>query len=211
MIKEGDEGRIVRGIVRSLLLLSFVLSSTAVVFAEDPSSVNPLINKYKQLRQLEDKDSLSALYDKLSKQDRVNYRPRSMLSLVVDGRDPNHALSYLKKLSTLVNRKNVKIGSVLIIGESYADKKAKEQNLAKYLVDQRSKNTPSQRYERALKTNDLPLSKPLLYAGVLSQLEITSSPTWIVRHAGRDYIFEGFKNPETFFNKKGEFTDVGKR
>ena len=40
---------------------------------------------------------------------------------------------------------------------------------------------------------------------VFQNLDVRYSPTWIVRHRGRDYIFEGFNDPSRWFSKQGEF------
>jgi hypothetical protein len=144
------------------------------------------------------------------------YAPKPVLSLVVNGTRQDHLVNALRKLSWLSQYRKVKIGSVLIAGRHSTDKNSR-QKVFSQIVGKDGKQIRQVNGSVAGKMVVGPQVYPYIEKVGLSQyeviesrkvidrLKITYSPTWIVRHLGRDYIFEGYKNPVVLFDKNGGF------
>lgn len=131
--------------------------------------------------------------------------PPSVLSLIVAGQDQEHISRHTRKLARLAEHRNVKIGNVMIVGMSGVGGgvTAERGRLG------RSGFVPSsawleQQYgqlaETGLKNYEVVLAERLF-----DRFDIRYSPTWVVRHLGRDYVFEGYSDPTRLFTKKGTF------
>lgn len=110
------------------------------------------------------------------------YLSHSIVSLVVSGKDEQHLSEVLSEIPKLKS-KGILVGDVMVIGKneqnSRLDKIADELNLG----------------QNSMEAADV----------VVKKYKISSSPTWIVRYRGRDYVFEGFKSPQALFTSQGEF------
>ena len=148
------------------------------------------------------------------------YAPKDTISLIVSGSDIGHVLEQVKKLELLVKHQNVRIGDVYVVGLGHirelADTVGKTKAKAvkdlspiqrkRILQQVRLNGTPLMLLEKNLKNIGLPYNQIEETNKIVDRLDITSSPTWVVRHHGRDYVFEGFSNPKGLFNSRGEFT-----
>ena len=139
-----------------------------------------------------------------------SYTPKSVLSLIVSGADTEHLSRHTRKLSWMAKHRNVKIGNVFIVGMS---------TIGASLSDEKGKKQRSRRSSKKVLPSKVWLEKhyaELSEAGLgnyemvqadrlFDRLDINFSPTWVVRHLGRDYLFEGYNDPVHVFTKKGEF------
>lgn len=141
----------------------------------------------------------------------TSYTPKSVLSLVVSAEDPNHAKRHLARLAWVAKHRKVKVGAVYVLG-LHNDYVAKPADPSR---DPRGRKTPVHIEEIGTATVG-PLYKHLLTAGVprynkllarkvFEDLDVRYSPTWVVRHRGRDYIFEGVSEPSKLFDRNGNF------
>ena len=138
---------------------------------------------------------------------RDKYAPKSVLSLIVSGSDAKHLKRHTAKLDWMVKHRNVKVGNVFIVGMS---------GVGGTLARARGRKKPSTRTlapgKAWLEHNYQQLSnigldnyEVVLNEKLFDRLDLHYSPTWVVRHLGRDYVFEGYTDPVHFFTKKGEF------
>jgi len=134
------------------------------------------------------------------------YRPKPVLSLIVSGKDSQHMGTHLEKLAWLKKHRNVQIGDVLIVGGF--DKLVKTQAPRKKELSNKKLGRGRVllgSYYKHLKNAGVPEQQMISAGKITKRLGIKNSPAWVVRHLGRDYIFEGFSNPVHLFNKYGEF------
>lgn len=141
----------------------------------------------------------------------ANYRPKPIVSLIVNGKDNRHALTALDKLIQLKERKNVKIGNVFVVGFSslkgiipegrQLPQGANAEALLQSLSHQGQRISITKRAADA----GVPHYELVRTEEVLDGLKVQNSPTWIVRHLGQDYIFEGFLDPSKLFSNDGSF------
>ncbi len=144
------------------------------------------------------------------------YAPKPVLSLIVNGKREDHLSNALRKLSWLAKHRDVKVGSVLIAGRHASDEKSRQRVLAQVMDKdgrQKQRVTDSVAGRMAVGPQVYPYIEEVGLSQyeviesrkVIERLNITYSPTWIVRHLGRDYIFEGYQNPIVLFDKNGGF------
>ncbi len=157
------------------------------------------------------------------------------LSLIVNAKDPQHLVQTIDKLRAVARLRHVNVGAVFLVGfdpkqvaenenqgyqpQGGAIRIHSDKELMKLLSDK----TFARKFfgildaQSAKPKRKIPLLQTLEDLGlkdesyqnardVIRALEITYSPTWVVRHQGRDYIFEGFQNPSDFFDAQGGFT-----
>lgn len=110
------------------------------------------------------------------------YVSHSVLSLVVNGKDEQHLSEALNEISKLKNR-GVLVGDVMIIGGP--------KDLNKLSALTKNAGLDSNLMENA--------------QAVVDKLEITNSPTWIVRYRGKDYVYEGLRSAQGLFTSQGQF------
>ncbi|MCB0325613.1 MAG: hypothetical protein KDD69_18655 [Bdellovibrionales bacterium] len=137
------------------------------------------------------------------------YLPPSTLSLVVDGSNRDHLKECFRQLAEMAQQRKVAVGNVYVVGVQGLQSSALQ-------VLKRSVSNGQAAPRRAVEAIHRTFYQPLEAAGlahyemvtadrVLGRWNLTYSPTWIVRHRGRDYVFEGFSNPNQLFNREGEF------
>lgn len=139
-------------------------------------------------------------------------RPPAVVSLVVSGESQQHVAEQLERLLRLKTQRNVKIGEVLITGTMgfpapvryRADNGKSAPDRISMTQSEVGVATVGPVY-RYLEKIGLPRYRPFEAQKIIERLKLQYSPTWIVRHLGRDYVFEGFEDPSAFFNRQGEF------
>jgi hypothetical protein len=150
-----------------------------------------------------------------------SYLPPSTLSLVLSGAEQKHLQKHLSSLVIINKKQKVKIGEVLVVGDVLAIEKLKASGQSKEVsqkfqqeLNNSEFRTIDELYEFIMlhgKYTKYPALVGLTHSEmkeakrVLDFYQIESSPTWIVRHLGRDYVFEGFEDPFSLFNNRGEF------
>lgn len=149
------------------------------------------------------------------------YVPKSVLSLIISGKDPKHLKKHLGKLAWLAKYRNIKVGNVLVVGDLDLLVKGGEGKEAAKWNETLQAALKNKKFRKNDQLTELvmmhgPFTKFLALAGmrhyefekadqILDRLKVSYSPTWIVRHLGRDYVFEGFSDPTHLFNTSGEF------
>lgn len=134
--------------------------------------------------------------------------PRTVVSVVVDGGDIRHVqevVSEAKKLSSKVPIRNLLLIQKLpttpkITAEKTQLNPAEQEALTKNMQQmQQTMNLVKElQLDQAQGANDLK---------VLDRLRISYSPTWVVRHKGRNYIYEGYQSIDKFFSNSGIFKE----
>ena len=133
------------------------------------------------------------------------------LSLVVTGEDPSHLRQNLEALLDLKETRRVRVGQVFIVGlttnafsggSSLDEAPVNKRQLLRYSAAAADVLGPEY---RILERAGVGYFKILMANNVYDYLDISYSPTWVVRHRGQDYVFEGVENPETLFDAEGSF------
>ena len=131
------------------------------------------------------------------------YRSHSVVSLIVNGDNKSELISSLTSLNSLY-KKGVQIGEVLITSGRY---------LSTFINDGDSHE------EKSLLPKDREIGSVAAGVGLdvgmvsdvsnlLTRMNIQYSPTWIVRHKNKDYVYEGVDSVEKYFSYNGIFRDV---
>ena len=138
--------------------------------------------------------------------------PPTILSLIVDGSDSDHLNYALRRLSYVKRTRNVLIGEVfvtswigvppnpaLISGDlMQALQSGKVEPREAYLLNQSQE-------AKYLQEAGVVSDRVIESRRILKRLGIENSPTWVVRYKGKDYVFEGFRDPASLFSKDGTF------
>lgn len=147
-----------------------------------------------------------------------NLRPRTRISLMVAGQDPAHVAKQLGHLQKIAKLPDVLVGSVYVHGfgsrlkqtsfRPVSFKPDKPQPSFSRLEAGVRSFGPQYRtlYESGLRSHKFELASQ-----VFSRVKPKYSPTWIVRHRGKDYIFEGLQNPGRLFSRTGIFLQAAAR
>lgn len=114
------------------------------------------------------------------------YKNHSLLFLVVSGLDKKKLEQSMRSLKRLKKR-GVLVAEVMIVGEPNTSSETSD---------------PISKIFSELSLSQSGMEDPSI---VLKKYDIKSSPTWIVRYKGKDYVYEGLKNPERLFNTQGQF------
>ncbi len=142
--------------------------------------------------------------------------PGTTLSLIVSGDNLDEAKQHFEKLAWLVRNRHVQAGSVYVVGLGSIEQRLDSAESAPPLQQVLGGEAPV----GANSVNIVPGYQSLVEAGVadynarhvrelFQKLDITYSPTWVVRHLGRDYIYEGIADPKRLFTQDGAFNDAG--
>ena len=145
------------------------------------------------------------------------YRSHSVISLIVSGIDEKqlgYALSQLPQLQ----QRGVQIGEVIVTSGKYAA----EVNVADRSIEPPAADglTPEENKVRSAflnkklsplgslaKSIGLGIAEPVDLTQILKRLSVRYSPTWVVRHHGVDYVYEGIDSPLRLFSKDGRFLE----
>ena len=140
--------------------------------------------------------------------------PQSVLSLVVSSEDTEMLEKCLQKLAWLAKNRNVKVGNVYIVGLRNVAKLADPETVSSHPgVTQEANSKPWGQLSKLWFDKNYKLLSDAGFANheiiqtqrLFDRLDISYSPTWVVRHLGRDYILEGYTDPSRYFTKDGEF------
>ncbi len=112
------------------------------------------------------------------------YQSHSVISLVVSGNDKSHLDLALKELEK-IRAKGVLVGDLMVIDLKAPEEEKPVNFLEKY-------GEPRINSAKA----------------VVENFSIKNSPTWIIRHKGSNYIYEGLKYPSRLFNTEGKFNEA---
>ncbi|MFN8391352.1 MAG: hypothetical protein U0136_13770 [Bdellovibrionota bacterium] len=158
------------------------------------------------------------------------YLDHVIVNLVVSGTDTEGLVKALGELSELKKR-NVLIGRIIVVGgENFAllngatSSRGTELAVFSQLRDQlrtMGKDLSLNDFYRLKDAIGVSTEVPRLAAEIelgtprgvgniqeiLDALQIESSPTWIVRYHGKNYIYEGVTEVSRYFTKQGQFTD----
>ena len=133
--------------------------------------------------------------------------PPTVLSLIVSAKDPEQMQQAIERLALVARTRRVTIGNVMIVGNAETG--------GTFAPDRLDPNRNRTDYTRNLLVFG-PKYQLLHDAGVpgvsrvqsdrvLERYDIRSSPAWIVRYRGSDYVFEGWTDPAQLFTQRGEF------
>jgi hypothetical protein len=120
------------------------------------------------------------------------YKNHSVLHVVIDGTDLKHVERVLETRQALKKR-GVFLGEVMIIGDPDPMKIVKQRR-----TEYRNTHTMVEKF--GLGESSLENATELV-----ERFGIKSSPSWIVRFRGKNYVFEGLRTPEKLFTSKGVF------
>ena len=138
----------------------------------------------------------------------------AVLSLIIAADDERHLLNYLGKLRRVQEKGAMAVGQVLVIDPDnrFALVSSVTQNLNRYLRRILTARRKEPLGARVPLLNNKPPASPALALlqemgrgemsivsaeKIVRRYAVTSSPTWIMRHRGQDYIFEGAFDPES--------------
>ena len=133
------------------------------------------------------------------------YSVKPLVSLILSGENSVHALEVLEKAKNL--SKKVKIVNVLLVAStektskiaSSLDGEADELNPIKASSEELA-------FKEVFDSLKLTNSEISVQSSVFLRLRLSYSPTWIVRHQGKDYVYEGFQDISNYFTSDGNFT-----
>lgn len=156
--------------------------------------------------------------------------PENVLSLIISGKDSGHLKQHLVKLARLARYRGVRVGTVYIVGgvsrfaPTETSHLSRSEELKKLTIVHQAikRGTPlsvadvlgegglvqtveKTKYFNYLKEAGVTEYEVTLSEYVFDRLDVKYSPTWVVRHLGQDYVFEGFSDPTVLFNRRGEF------
>ncbi len=127
----------------------------------------------------------------------------SVLNVIVDGRDQEHLADVLDILADLKKRK-VLVGDIIVVGDTGAELSAR--GIVSLSSNGKgppvTKRTPLGEVATEL---DLSHGTRTSAAALMAQYRVRYSPAWIVRYAGKDYIYEGMKDIRRMFTRDGQF------
>lgn len=132
-----------------------------------------------------------------------------LVSVIIDGNDHKHVFETLETAIAL--SKKVKVRNVVLavsadkltdLSATFAASENGEQD--QKFRDQRGKIL-SANYTKYFGQLGLAGSEITSDKSIISRLNLSYSPTWIVRHQGKDYVFEGFPTISRYFTRDGEF------
>jgi len=147
--------------------------------------------------------------------------PKATLNLVVAAKPAGHALKHIERLAEVKKRYGITIGQVAIVGADKSfpffstpikgtPKRIKNPGPKGRALQLKKMGVQSSPLQRAIKKLGLTQKSTGNTADeLLTRLKTSSSPTWIVRFQGNDYVFEGGFHPREFFNKRGYFIKTG--
>ncbi|MCB0346227.1 MAG: hypothetical protein KDD66_14005 [Bdellovibrionales bacterium] len=115
-----------------------------------------------------------------------------VVSMVVLAENRAHLAKSVRRFAQISQRYNVRLGELHIVAGSSTSPAAaltllKDKELSENLADLSSRGL---------------VIKPSL--SVPQQYRLKASPAWIVRRGGRDYVYQGDVNPETFIAANSE-------
>lgn len=145
---------------------------------EDQSSVDPMGSKKKEL------------FDQMDGTDKEIYKVISV-GAVINGVNKKHLEEYVQRFQELIKDRDFPVGKLKIVGPpehigkfyQYLEANPTEENLTKLF--------------QGLLNTEMALEVP-------AELNISSSPTWVIQTDKGTVLLEGYKDPRKFFNKKGE-------
>ena len=115
----------------------------------------------------------------------------------------------IEKLRWLTEHRKVKIGNVFIVGMStwgaFVGSKAAGKNLQGDVPTGTAARAWLDANNEMLKAAGLTNSEVVRADRLYQKLDLRYSPTWIVRHMGKDYVYEGYHDPSRWFDRDGQF------
>lgn len=132
----------------------------------------------------------------------------AVVSLIVDGKDLRHLNEVINEAKALSRK--VPIRNLLLI-EQMPDLSQMSNDSVKNSPAEQKKIQLSTQHMQAgmesVRALNLEQSEGKTDLSLLDKLRITNSPTWIVRHKGRNYIYEGLPSIDRYFTANGNFKD----
>jgi hypothetical protein len=135
------------------------------------------------------------------------YRNHSVVSLIVSAADRPALFSALRDL-TILRQRGIQIGEVFISGGPLMNSFFTADE-AKFPAAGKEISKRDRELDRLIADIGLVDGSIEDLESALSRLNISSSPTWIVRYHGKDYVYEGFERASPLFTRDGNFTDSG--
>lgn len=143
---------------------------------------------------------------------------KAVLSLVVSAYPQTHFVEQLEALEELRHRRRVQVGGVLVVALDFVYQQWNEAE-QRGAIPLRSKVNSRQRRRSSRRARDyylppaldslgklgLQASGTVSFAEFARRTGVRSSPVWLVRYQGEDYLFEGLRNPEKLFRADGQF------
>lgn len=143
------------------------------------------------------------------------------LSLIVSAVPAEHLENNLRKLDDVLKKQHVKKGQVVVVGLSeYIDKNRPEYPTFKTTDEALKKISKEQTSQILLKHFNqsspyalfrrygLEVKSSIAIHDISKYFKTHSSPSWVVQHNGKYYVFEGLSNPGTLFSGDGRFLEA---
>lgn len=131
---------------------------------------------------------------------------KPLVSLIVSGEDMPRAMEALDKARQL-SRKVKVVNVMLVVKGDKAISMVSDLTADRSGADKVPLNsTASSGLKAAMDELGLVSSDGSMESQVFSRLRLSYSPTWIVRHEGKDYVFEGYSDISRYFTGDGQFS-----
>ena len=138
---------------------------------------------------------------------------KPVVDVIVNIQPAEHFAAVSKELSRLKKIYNAKIGRVVVLGLGTAQKEDKKRKQKELIAKQALKQEDfdylddSLAQEKQLVELGLKSKGSIDFETMFGKLTAEVSPTWIIRHQGMDYVYEGINNPSKLFTGKGELKE----
>jgi hypothetical protein len=134
--------------------------------------------------------------------DNFNNNTNATLSLVISASPLEHFQRHIDRLASVSKSRNVDIGEILIVGVD-ASFPLYSSGVNESL--KRAGLKPSVVYTQLEKINMTSIKAVQNTESVLEHLQVEASPSWVITHQGRHYVFQGAFHPSEFFDARGNF------
>ena len=161
------------------------------------------------------------------------YKNQAIVNLIVSGENVNNVTDCVREIAKLA-AKDVMIGKIILIGGSsssqlqiyknpaaelnihnayteYASKFAKSKSRAPSIQEFNMQNLKfGNSFELQNLAKDLGIDNYVSSTKaveIIDNLKIENSPTWVVKHKGKNYIYEGYDSISRLFSKSGQFLE----
>lgn len=127
------------------------------------------------------------------------YVNHSVLNVIVSGTDTNHLEETFRELQRMKKR-GILIGDVAVVGASTDPSTGPA-------TQSREKMAQSSRIKELIRDIGLGDAQVTDVSTVAQQMDVSFSPTWVVRYQGRNFVYEGLTSPAKLFTANGVFLD----
>jgi hypothetical protein len=136
------------------------------------------------------------------------------LSLIVSAVPESHYRLTMQQLFQIQKEGKIKIGEIFVVGKNldWMDEQIAQHNEETSKIKDAPKNSVPEFTLKRTRTDEY-LSEHFSHTGLaeapplLKYLQISSSPTWVVRYNGQNHVYEGLQNPTDLFTSEGQYKE----